>query len=131
MTKQGKIILIAGTALVAALGVTQVVQAQTAPVSAALADGTVGEKADGYLGIRGSVAANVRAEVESINIKRRAAYTQRAASRGVSVEAVAAATGCKTLSGVAAGRAYQLDDGVWRVRGAGDPAPVPGNCPAV
>src|SRR3546814_6510524 len=54
--------------------------------------------ADGYLGVKGSVAAAVKAEVDSINIKRRAAYTDLAAKRGVTVADMAAATGCKTLS---------------------------------
>lgn len=104
-------------------------QAQSGAVSGALADGSVGEKADGYLGIRGSVSAAVRGEVESINIKRRAVYTDLAAKRGVSVEAMAAATACKTLPALAVGRAFQLDGGAWQVRGGGDPAPKPGNCP--
>ena len=86
--------------------------------------------ANGYLGIRGDASAAVKAEVDSINIKRRAVYTDRAAARGVSVEAIAAATGCRTLSTrVQAGHAYQLAGGGWQVRGAGDPPPVPGDCP--
>ena len=52
-------------------------------VRAAIAAGQVGERADGYLGIRGSVGGDVRAEVEQINIKRRALYTERAQQRGV------------------------------------------------
>lgn len=97
-------------------------------VSAALADGTVGEQADGYLGIRGSVSAEVRAEVDALNIKRRAAYTQRAAQKGATVKEVAAAVGCETLaSRVPAGRAYLLPDGVWRVKGAA-PISLPAYC---
>jgi uncharacterized protein YdbL (DUF1318 family) len=129
MTRQAKFMMIAGALAIAAVGVTQA-QAQSSAVAAAIAQGIVGEKADGYLGFRGSPSAAVRAEVDSINIKRRAVYTERAAARGVSVEAVAAATGCKTLSTrVQAGHAYQLEGGGWQVRGAGDPPPVPGNCP--
>lgn len=103
--------------------------AQGGAVAAALDAGTVGERADGYLGVAGSVGADVRAQVEQINIKRRAVYTQTAAARGVSVEEIAAATGCQTLRRVSPGRAYSLDGSSWRVRGPGDPAPSPANCP--
>jgi len=103
--------------------------AQSGGVGAALAAGQVGEQADGYLGVRGSVSAAVQAEVEQINIKRRAAYTDLASARGVTVKDVAAATGCQTLaSRVAPGRAYQLRDGVWRVREGAAPIPLPDYC---
>ena len=126
MTKRGKIFIgMAGLALLAWGGVAL---AQGGAVSAAMAAGEVGERADGYLGIRGSVGGDVRAEVEQINIKRRALYTQRAQQRGVAVEAIAVATGCQALQRVGVGQAYDSGGG-WAVRGAGDPAPKPGNCP--
>jgi uncharacterized protein len=126
MTKTGKIILgVAGAALLAWGGVAL---AQSGAVSAAMAAGEVGERADGYLGIRGSVSPAVRGEVEQINIKRRALYTSRAQERGVSVEAVAVATACQAMQRVAVGHAYNLGGG-WAVRGAGEPAPKPANCP--
>lgn len=103
--------------------------AQAGAVAAAMDAGTVGARADGYLGVAGSVSADVRAQVEQINIKRRALYTDKAAARGVSVEEIAAATGCQTLKRVSPGRAYSLDGSSWRVRGAGDPPPSAGNCP--
>jgi len=109
--------LAAATLVVAGAGIA--IAQSGGLVSAALADGTVGEQADGYLGIRGSVSADVRAEVDALNIKRRAAYTQRAAQKGATVKEVAAAVGCETLaSRVPTGRAYLLPDGVWRVKGA-------------
>ncbi|NNM75474.1 DUF1318 domain-containing protein [Sphingomonas sp. ID1715] len=126
MTKRSKILI--GLGAVALLGLGGVALAQGGAVSAAVAAGQVGERADGYLGIRGSVGADVRAEVEQINIKRRALYTQRATDRGVAVEAIAAATACQALQRVGVGQAYNLGGG-WAVRGAGDPAPKPGNCP--
>jgi uncharacterized protein YdbL (DUF1318 family) len=125
MTKRGKILLAA--AGVALLSIGGVALAQGA-VTAAIAAGQVGERDDGYLGIRGSVAGDVRAEVEQINIKRRALYTQRAAQRGVAVEAIAAATACQAMQRVGAGQAYSLGGG-WAVRGAGDAVPKPANCP--
>jgi uncharacterized protein YdbL (DUF1318 family) len=125
MTKRGKLIL--GGIGVALLGLAGAAWAQGG-VSAAMASGQVGERADGYLGVRGSVPDSVKAEVEQINIKRRALYTSRAAERGVAVEAIAAATACQAMQRVGVGQAYNLG-GSWAGRGAGDPAPKPGNCP--
>jgi uncharacterized protein len=129
MTRRVKMLATAGTALLLAAGVAGVAYAQTGGlVSAALSDGSVGEQADGYLGFRSTPSSALRAEVDAINIKRRAAYTQLAAQRGVTVKDVAATVGCETLTArVAQGRAYLLPDGVWRVRGA-TPIALPGYC---
>lgn len=109
----------AAVALATGLLLSAPVRAQSAAASA-IAAGTVGEQADGYLGIAGTVSADVRADVESINIKRRAAYTQLAGQRGVTVQDVAAATGCQTLSSrVKTGQAYRIGAGAWQVKGAG------------
>lgn len=124
------LMLAAGAAVALATGfvMTSPARAQSGPVAAAIAAGTVGEQADGYLGIAGSVGADVRSEVESINIKRRAAYTQLATQRGVTVQDVAAATGCQTLSSrVKQGQAYRIGAGGWQTKGAGAIA-LPGYC---
>jgi uncharacterized protein len=123
MTRNLKIITALSTGLMLVAGVATLAVAQsTSLVSVALAQGDVGEQADGYLGIKGAANAALRAEVDAINIKRRAAYTQLAAQRGVTIKDVAAAIGCETLTArVATGRAYLLTDGVWRVKG---PAPI-------
>lgn len=123
MTKRAKIIL--GLGLLAVGGAAL---AQSAGVTAAIGAGQVGERADGYLGIRGTVTPAVRADVEQINIKRRALYTQLAQQRGVAVEAIAAATACQAMKRVGVGQAYNLG-GDWMVRGAGDAEPKPANCP--
>jgi hypothetical protein len=123
MTKRAMIIL--GFGLLAIGGAAL---AQSAGVTAAIGAGEVGERADGYLGVRGGASAAVRADVEQINIKRRALYTQLAQQRGVAVEAIAAATACQAMKRVGAGQAYNLG-GDWMVRGAGDAAPKPANCP--
>ncbi len=128
MTRKTKIISgIVGLALAGAAGLAI---AQTAtPLSAALSDGSVGEQADGYMGFRSAPSSTIRAEVDAINIKRRAAYTQLAQQRGVTIKEVAAAVGCETLAKrVAVGRAYQLPDGAWRVRKAGEDIALPAYC---
>jgi uncharacterized protein len=111
------------------LGVAGMALAQSVSlVSVALSEGQVGEQADGYLGFKTTPNAALRDEVDAINIKRRAAYTGLAAQRGVTVKDVAATVGCETLEKrVAAGRAYQLPDGVWRVKTAA-PIALPAYC---
>lgn len=132
MTRLIPMLLAATAAIGLAVVATPAAAQQSGAVRAAIAAGTVGEKADGYLGIRGDVSAAVRAEVDSINIRRRALYTERVAGRPVSVEQMAAAIGCRTLATrVQPGNAYQSDDGTWRVRGEGDPPPTSAACPAL
>lgn len=118
-----------GVALVAAGLMAGRASAQAAPaVTAAIAAGTVGEQSDGYLGVNGAVSPEVRAGVEAINIKRRAAYTDLAAKRGVTVADMAAATGCQTLANrVKAGQAYRIAGGAWQTKGAG-PIALPDYC---
>lgn len=132
MTKNRKILMGLGVVLVFAAGVAGVAHAQSGAVSAALASGDVGEQADGYLGFRNPPSAALKAEVDAINIKRRAAYTDLAAKRGVSVSDMAAATGCQTLTTkVGPGRAWRGTDGTWRVRQGSEPIPKPDYCPSV
>jgi uncharacterized protein len=131
MTDRSKLFAAAAVGLAIAAGVTVVARAQgsASPVAAAIDAGTVGEQADGYLGVRGTVTAAIRSAVEAINIKRRAGYTQLAEQRGVTVKDVAAAVGCKTLANrVGSGEAYQLRDGVWRVRNGDAPIDLPDYC---
>jgi len=117
--------IIIAAALVA---IAPAASAQSA-VTGAIAAGQVGEQADGYLGVRGTVAANVRAEMEAINIKRREAYTTLASQRGVTVRDVAAAVGCTTLkTRVGTGQAYLLRDGTWRTREGSAPIELPDYC---
>ena len=75
-TDKKHLLMLAG-ALVLVAGATAVwsgsAVAQSSVVAQAIANGTVGEQADGYLGIKGSVAPAVKSEVDAINIKRRAA----------------------------------------------------------
>ncbi|WP_156679567.1 YdbL family protein [Sphingomonas profundi] len=119
------IALFVGAALVA--GAAGIAYAQDADLQGAIAQGIVGEKADGYLGLAKAASPEIKAKVDAINIKRRAAFTPEAAKRGVTLEEWAAAIGCKTLAGrVANGQAYLLPDGVWRVKSG--PIALPGSC---
>jgi uncharacterized protein YdbL (DUF1318 family) len=129
MSRHLKLILAAGIGLGALLGTTAA-YAMMQDASAQLrASGQVGEQADGYLGLVGSAPAAVRAQVDAVNIKRRAYYTDLAAKRGAKIEEVAATTACELFrTKIAPGQYYRLPDGVWRQRDGSTPIPLPGYC---
>ena len=131
MNRQMKLILAAGIGLAAVVGGTGVAYAMLqADASAALrASGKVGEQADGYLGVVGSADASLRAQVDAVNIKRRAYYTELAGKRGAKIEEVAATTGCELLrTKVAPGQYYRGADGSWHQRQGGAAVQLPSYC---
>jgi uncharacterized protein YdbL (DUF1318 family) len=129
MSRRTKIILAAALGAALLVGGTGVAHALQADASAQLrASGEAGEQADGYLGLVGSASAATRAAVDSVNIKRRAYYTDLAAKRGAKIEEVAATTACELFrTKVGVGQYYRLPDGVWRQRDSA-PIPLPGYC---
>ena len=128
MSRRMKLILAAGIGLGAVLGTTTAYAFMQDASAELRASGQVGEQADGYLGLVGSAPAAVRAQVDSVNIKRRAYYTDLAARRGAKIEEVAATTACELFrTKVAQGQYYRLPDGVWRQRDSA-PIPLPGYC---
>ncbi len=117
---------VAGLALkvvVAAAALTMVAgaaQAQRDPAyQQARTQGLIGEKPDGYLGYIAAPSAAVRALVEDINIKRKAAYTREASSAGSTVEQFAFTTGCRLIQQAAQGEKYQTPGGQWATRDGG------------
>ena len=114
--------------LIAALLAAGPALAQTPAVDAARASGIVGERYDGYMGFAAPGAGAVRSQVATINIRRRALYSNLAASRGVSPQDVGVTAGCQLLARVGVGEAYMSADGVWRRRAPGQRAPVPDYC---
>ena len=130
MNRQMKLILAAGLGVAAVIGGTGVAYVMYQDASAELrASGKVGEQADGYLGVVGSADASLRAQVDAVNIKRRAYYTDLASKRGAKIEEVAAATACEIFaSRVGPGQYYRLADGVWRRREGNAPVPRPSYC---
>ena len=130
MTRRLKLIIAASVAVVAIAGGASAAYAMLQADAAAelRASGQAGEQADGYLGIVGSPSAGLRAQVDSVNIKRRAYYTDLAAKRGAKIEEVAATTACELFrTKVAPGQYYRGTDGAWQKRGAG-PVPLPSYC---
>jgi hypothetical protein len=131
MNRQMKLILAAGIGLAAVVGGTGVAYAMLqADASASLrASGQAGEQADGYLGIVGSADASLRAQVDAVNNKRRAYYTDLAARRGAKIEEVAATTACELFrTKVAPGQYYRGTDGAWRQRDGNEAVPLPAYC---
>ena len=129
MNRRSRMILAAALGAALLVGGTGVAYALQADASAQLrSSGEAGEQADGYLGLVGSASAATRAAVDSVNIKRRAYYTDLAAKRGAKIEEVAATTACELFrTKVAPGQYYRLPDGVWRQRDSA-PIPLPGYC---
>jgi uncharacterized protein len=130
MTGRGKKLLIAaGLALALATGGAAYAMLQQDAAAALRASGQAGEQADGYLGVVGNVSAQVRAQVDSVNIRRRALYTELAGQRRATIEEVAAATACEIFaSRIQPGQYYRLPDGVWRQRNGNEPVPRPSYC---
>lgn len=86
-----------------------------ATVDAAKAAGTVGEQADGYLGlVDGSASAQVRAAVNDINIQRKQAYTKMARDKGESVDNVAKVFALEIIGRVPPGQMVRDANGNWK-----------------
>lgn len=72
--------------------------------------GAIGESVTGYVVARDPAAQGV---ANNINIKRRAVYTEKAASQGVSVDQVGRVYAAEILKQVPAGTWVQNDNGAW------------------
>lgn len=123
------------TTLLSALGILAlsagIASAQNADpaVERARAQGLVGEQADGYLGAPKALSGDIKSHVDSINIKRRAFYTDLAAKRGVTVQEVGAATACELFaSRIAPGETYRNEQGQWLTRSGNAPVQRPSYC---
>lgn len=115
MIRKTMTVLAMGLSLAAA-GVS-VASAQSAAAKAAVdagkAAGTVGEQADGYLGIVSGGDAALRASVAEINTGRSAVYKDIAAKTGVTPEAAGQATAKQLYARVAPGQYWKPLDGGW------------------
>ncbi len=123
----------AAAAIAGALLLAAPAQAQNNPeIAQALANGQIGEQADGYLGFvpGAQISADLRGRVDQINIQRRALYTRRAAERSVSVNEMAAAVACQVFqTRIAVGERYRTEQGQWLQRTATQPVQMPSFCP--
>ena len=127
MTRRTKLLIAALVGIAVVAGTSAYAQGDAA--GQLRASGHVGEQADGYLGLVDAAGADVRAQMEQVNIQRRAVYTTLASQRGATIEEVAAATACQLFATrVGPGQYYRLPDGVWRRRNGSEPVPRPSHC---
>lgn len=110
---------VAATAAVALMVPAAMAQRDPA-YEAARAAGQVGEQPDGYLGYASTPTPAVRAIVDDINIKRKAAYTSGAPA-GSTVEQFEFVTGCNLIAKTKPGEKYMAPDKSWQTRDAGAP----------
>ncbi|SFJ48496.1 YdbL family protein [Caulobacter sp. UNC279MFTsu5.1] len=87
--------------------------AAKAAVDAGKAAGTVGEQADGFLGVVSGGDAETRAAVAEINAGRAAVYKDTAAKTGVTAEAAGQATAKQLYARLAPGQYWKPLNGGW------------------
>lgn len=85
LPRRDAIALLAAAALVL---VSAGARAQSRPLDAPRAAGTVGERYDGFAVVRGTATPDISALVDRVNAERRAVYEQNASSQKASVEAI-------------------------------------------
>ena len=114
--------------VVAAVLLPAPVAAQSPSVSQAIEAGQVGERYDGYMGFVHTPSPELRRQVQAINLRRRNLYIDMSTRRNVTAELVGLATACQLFAELPTGEAYLLNDGTWRRRASGQPAPMPAYC---
>ncbi|MFN4025012.1 MAG: YdbL family protein [Hyphomonas sp.] len=83
-------------------------------IETARAQGVIGERIDGYLGVVGSADAEIIRKVQDINNRRRALYEQKAQETGTTVQQVARIAGERQLADrVQPGEFYMDESGSW------------------
>ena len=81
----------------------------------AKADGQVGERIDGYVGVvDANASGEVRALVDQVNAERKEKYAEIAAERGTSIQAVAQIAGQKLIARAPGGQYVLGANGQWR-----------------
>lgn len=98
------------------VAIAGVAYAASALIEGAKSKCVVGEQADGYLGVvdASKASADLRREVDSVNMQRKAAYTQLAAKNGVSIEVAASLTAEKLIAQATSGQCVRDQNGAWR-----------------
>lgn len=124
-----KLSLTAAAGVAAITGLTSTAHAQRDPAyAAARAEGKVGERLDGYLGIVGAATPELQRLVNDINIRRRAVYAEKAQENSATLEEYARTAGCQAISRTVPGEMYQAPDGSWKTRTSAPPERDP-RCP--
>ena len=117
-------LLLVGIAMLAAPGSAQ----EPASVTQARGAGLIGERFDGYVGFVRTPGDSLRRQVNAINIRRRALYSNLAHQKGVSAQEVGITATCTLFARIPVGGYYLTSDRGWLRRGAGQAAPRPAYC---
>ena len=105
---------LAAVSLAALLALLAAPSAQADALSDAKAQGTVGERPDGYLGVVSANApADAKALADSINARRKEHYAKIAAKEGIDTAVVAARAGAKLRERATPGHYVMTPDGSW------------------
>ena len=124
-----RIALLAAAGALAAGAIAAPALAQRDPAyAAARADGSVGERINGYLGIVGAATPELQRLVDDINNQRRQVYAERAQAEGATLEQYALTAGCLAIARTVPGEKYQAPDGSWQTRTSAPPIRDP-RCP--
>ena len=117
-----RLLALCGSVLGLLLAATQLsAQAADSAYEAARSSGQVGEQTDGYLGFPTPPSAEVRRVADTVNIKRRAIYVERAQTKHQTVEDYAFTSACLLILKTKVGEKYQAPDSSWKVRSADAP----------
>ena len=119
--KKNKALAAFGGLVLAAVAAAPVMAQRDPAYAAARAAGKIGEKPDGYLGFVTAPSPAVKALVEDINIKRKAAYTRKAQETNSTVEQFAFTSGCNLIMRTVPGEKYQTPSGTWNTRDSSAP----------
>ena len=107
----GTAVVALGVAAGAAIAQTP---AQKSMIDAAKAAGSVGEQADGYVGVRTSVTPDVQTAITATNSARRRVYAASAADVGTSTEVAAARMfESQLMPRITSGQWYRNAGGQW------------------
>jgi uncharacterized protein len=90
------------------------------PIDTAMAAGTIGEQADGYLGfvrVATPAQADLQRRVNEVNIRRRGVYVQVARESGETMDRVALLQALRQITKTPAGEYFQDLADTWCVKG--------------
>jgi uncharacterized protein YdbL (DUF1318 family) len=102
-------------ALLTVLGILFVTPAWAMDLHSARADGTLGEKTDGYVAVL-KKSPEAQALADEVNAKRKAAYAKISAANNQPVEIVAKLAAPQIVAKLEAGDHYQAADGSWKTK---------------
>jgi uncharacterized protein len=101
--------------LLVLIGIFAAVPAFALDLQSARAQGTVGEKLDGYVAAL-QQTPEVAALVADVNAKRKQEYARISKEKGQPVDVIAKLAAEEIINGLAPGSSYQGTDGGWKKR---------------